>query len=146
MRRIDSRPLLSVLAGLALAAPALAQVEDTTVPENLLSMLGDWRLEQEDPAQPACALDFTDTQTSGGWAVHVPEPCPAPYPPAGAMVSWTVGEDGSVHILDAGDNVLMRFLEGEDGVLMTGPGVVPAFYLMIPWDADGTGGEVGDVF
>ena len=132
------------LLGLVLAtSPVLAQ-EESTVPENLLGMVGDWRLEQEDQSLPACALTFTEDQSVGGWQIHLPEPCPAPFPPADLFVAWNVDPDGAVLITDGLRNVVLRLVEGENGLFMTGPGVLPAFYLMLPSDEDGMGGEVPD--
>lgn len=140
--RFDS----AAAAGLALAilaAPALAQ-EESTVPDNLLGMVGDWRLEQEDESLPTCALTFTEDQSIGGWQIHLPEPCPAPFPPADSFVAWNVDPDGVVLITDGVRNVVLRLIEGENGLYMTEPGVLPAFYLMLPYDEDGMGGEVPD--
>lgn len=130
--------------GLALAiTPALAQ-EESTVPEHLLGMVGDWRLEQEDQSLPACALTFTEDQSIGGWQIHLPEPCPAPFPPAEQFVAWNVDPAGVVLITDGVRDIVLRLIEGEDGLHQTEPGVVPAFYLMLPYDEDGMGGEVPD--
>jgi hypothetical protein len=136
-----------LLAAALLAAPAAtAHAQDeSTVPEELLGMVGEWRLEQEDQNLPICALTFTDQESIGGWAVELPQPCPPPFPPADAMTTWSVdSEDGSVLILDLERNVTLRLLEDEDGLFVTPEGQLPAFYLMLPWDAEGTGGEMGD--
>jgi len=126
------------------AGAAVAQeIPESSVPEQLLGMVGDWRLEQEDPALPVCTLTFTEEQRNGGWAIIVPEPCPAPYPTAAALAVWNIDEaDGSVTILDATGLVTMRLLEGEDGLFHTTD--TPALYLVLPWDDDGTGGEMGE--
>lgn len=143
--RFDSRS--AIAAALALmTVPALAQ-DVSPVPEHLLGMVGDWRLEQEDQTLPVCGLVFNEDVAPGGWTVTVPEPCPAPFPPASAMSAWNVdGENGSVVLLDAAQNVTLRLFEGEDGLFVTGDDTTPAFYLMLPWDDDGTGGEIGDEF
>jgi hypothetical protein len=130
---------LAVLA----ATPSSAQ-DESTVPDQLLGMVGDWRLEQEDQSLPTCALTFTEDQSIGGWQIHLPEPCPPPFPPADSFVAWNVDPDGVVLITDGLRNVVLRLVEGEDGLYMTEPGVVPAFYLMLPYDQDGMGGEVAD--
>jgi hypothetical protein len=123
-----------------LAVPAAAQ--ESTVPEHLIGMVGNWRLEQEDQSLPVCALIFTEEQSIGGWAIELPAPCPAPFPPAGAFVAWNVDEtDGSVLILNAERQVTLRLFEDEDGLYVTGPNEQPAFYLMLPFDEDGSGGE-----
>jgi hypothetical protein len=123
-----------------LALPALAQ--ESTVPEHLVGMVGDWRLEQEDQSLPVCALTFTEDQSIGGWAIELHEPCPPPFPAADRLVTWSVDEtDGSVLILDAERQITLRLLEGEDGLYVTAPDQQPAFYLMLPYDEDGTGGE-----
>jgi hypothetical protein len=140
--RFDSAAALALaLAGLT--SPALAQ-DISTVPEHLLGMVGDWRLEQEDQTLPSCALTFTEDQSIGGWQIHLPEPCPLPFPSANSFVAWNVDADGTVLITDGVRNVVLRLIEGEDGLFMTEPGVVPAFYLMLPWDEDGMGGEAAD--
>src|SRR5690606_22089259 len=125
------------------AGQPLAQ-EISSVPEHLLGMVGDWRLEQEDQSLPTCALTFTEDQSIGGWQIHLPEPCPAPFPPADSFVAWNVDPDGVVLITDGVRNVVLRLIEGENGLYMTEPGVLPAFYLMLPYDEDGMGGEVPD--
>jgi hypothetical protein len=143
--RFDSRLFAAALILLCASMPVLAQ--EATVPEHLLGMVGDWRLEQEDQALPTCGLKFTEDKTDFGWTIELPEPCPAPFPPAASFTSWNVDEDdGSVLILDAGGAVALRLLEGEDGLFVTPEGELPAFYLMLPWDEDGTGGEAGDEF
>ena len=140
--RFDSALLLAVMM-VGLTAPALAQ-EISTVPEDLLGMVGDWRLEQEDQTLPICALTFTEDLVAGGWQIHLPEPCPLPFPSPNRFAAWNVDDDGAVLILDSASTIVMRLIEGEDGLFMTEPGVVPAFYLMLPWDEDGMGGEAGD--
>jgi hypothetical protein len=119
--------------------------EISSVPEHLLGMVGDWRLEQEDQSLPTCALTFTEDQSIGGWQIHLPEPCPLPFPSANSFVAWNVDDStGAVLITDGERNVVLRLVEGEDGLYMTEPGVVPAFYLMLPYDEDGMGGEAVD--
>ncbi len=150
--RFDSR-LAATLAILVLGgAPVVGQDSsappsplETTVPEHLLGMVGDWRLEQEDQALPICALTFTEDQTISGWAITLPEPCPAPFPVAASFASWNVDEtDGSVLIMNTEGQLTLRLEEGEDGLFVTPEGQLPAFYLMLPYDEDGTGGEAGD--
>lgn len=144
--RFDTRLRLAAVLALAASTAAFAQ-EQSPVPEHLLGMVGDWRLEQEDQTLPVCGLTFTEDVANGGWAVTIPEPCPPPFPPADAIVAWNVDEEnGAVLLLDASQKVTLRLFEGEDGLFLTGEGVLPAFYLMLPWDDDGTGGEVGDEF
>jgi hypothetical protein len=141
--RFVSAIALALIAG-ATALPSAAQ-ELSTVPEHLLGMVGDWRLEQEDQSLPTCALTFTEDQTVDGWQIALHEPCPPPFPPASSFVAWNVDEaDGAVLITDSASNVVLRLIEGEDGLFMTEPGVVPAFYLMLPFDEDGMGGEAID--
>ncbi len=144
--RFDSLRLFltGAILSCGLAAPALAQ-EMSSVPDQFIGMVGDWRLEQEDPALPFCALLFTEDQTEFGWMVSVPEPCAAPYPAASDLAVWNVdADDGSVVLYDADGNETLRLFEGEDGLFQTGEGVVPPLYLVLPWDEDGTGGEAGD--
>ena len=141
--RFDSAIALG-LALVTLATPLLAQ-EESTVPEHLLGMVGDWRLEQEDQSLPTCPLTFTEDQSIGGWQIHLPETCPPPFPPAESFVAWNVdASDGAVLITDGVRNVVLRLVEGENGLYLTEPGVLPAFYLMLPYDEDGMGGEVPD--
>lgn len=141
--RFDSIAALGL--ALALATTPVLALEESTVPEHMLGMVGDWRLEQEDQSLPACALTFTEDQSVGGWQIHLPEPCPAPFPPADAFVAWNIdASDGAVLITDGTRNLVLRLIEGEDGLYMTEPGILPAFYLMLPYDEDGLGGEVPD--
>ena len=134
--------LLAIVLGPV--APAVAQ-EISSVPEHLLGMVGDWRLEQEDQTLPTCGLVFTEDQTAAGWAVTLPEPCPVPFPSGEAMASWNIDDtDGSVLLLDASSGITLRLFESEDGFYVTGDGIVPAIYLMPPWDDEGTGGETGE--
>jgi hypothetical protein len=143
MIRLVSAALFATILAAFAAAPALAQdVAVSTVPPELQGMVGDWVLEQEDQALPRCAITLTEDEASGGWAVVVPEPCPAPYPAAAALAAWTVdSEDGSVLLLDAERQVTLRLFEDEDGLYDTDPAVVPRFYLTVPYDEDGAGGE-----
>jgi hypothetical protein len=140
--RFDSAAAIGFVFA-AIAAPALAQ-DISTVPEDLLGMVGDWRLEQEDQSLPTCALTFTEDQSIGGWQIHLPEPCPLPFPSPNAFIAWNVDPDGAVLITDGERNLVLRLIEGEDGLFMTEPGVLPAFYLMLPFDEDGMGGEAVD--
>lgn len=140
--RFDSVGFAAGLALLASAAPLAAQ-EFSSVPDHLLGMVGDWRLEQEDQSLATCALTFTEDAAPGGWALVLPAACPAPFPPASAMAAWTVDDtDGSVIILDAAGGETLRILEDEDGLFITA--TRPPLYLMMPYDAEGTGGEAGD--
>lgn len=144
MRFNKSTRIAVALAVIAIAPPSLA-LEESTVPEQLLGMVGDWRLEQEDPALPACALTFTEDQSIGGWQVVLPEPCPAPFPPSDSFVAWNVdSENGDVLITDGLRNEVLRLTEAEDGLFVTPPGVTPVLYLVFPYDSDGMGGETGE--
>ncbi len=142
--RFDVVGLAAGLALLAAAGPLAAQ-EVSSVPDHLLGMVGDWRLEQEDQSLPTCALTFTEDAAPGGWALALPAVCPPPFPPASAMTAWTVDDtDGSVILLDAAGGETLRLLEDEDGLFITA--TAPHLYLMMPYDAEGTGGEIGDEF
>lgn len=122
--RFDSIAALGL--ALALATTPVLALEESTVPEHMLGMVGDWRLEQEDQSLPACALTFTEDQSVGGWQIHLPEPCPAPFPPADAFVAWNIdASDGAVLITDGLRNLVLRLIEGEDGLYMTEPGILP---------------------
>lgn len=143
MRFASAVALGVILAGFA--APTLAQEDVSTVPEDLLGMVGDWRLEQEDQTLPTCAVTFTEDQSIGGWQIQLHESCPSPFPPADSFVAWNVDPtNGDVLITDGLRNEVLRLIEAENGLYMTEPGVVPAFYLMLPYDEDGLGGEVPD--
>lgn len=130
------------------AAPAFAQdasIPQSSVPEELQAMVGDWMLEQEDESLPKCPLVFTDRQAAGGWAVEVPESCPAPFPPADQLAAWNVDDnDGSVILMNADRKVVMRLLEDEDGLFDTAPDTSPRFYLLMPYDEDNSGGEADE--
>lgn len=141
--RFESALALGVALSLCTGS-ALAQ-ELSTVPEHLLGMVGDWRLEQEDQTLPTCALTFTEDQTDSGWLITLPEPCPLPFPSPNQFHAWSIDDsDGAVLISDNLGNEVMRLLEDEAGLYVTEPGIAPAFYLMLPYDEDGMGGEVGD--
>ena len=136
--------LTATIIVLTLTTSALAQ-DISTVPEQLLGMVGDWRLEQEDQSLPVCPLTFTEDQSIGGWRIELHETCPPPFPPADSFVAWNVDStDGAVLITDGLRNTVLRLVEGENGLYMTAPGVLPAFYLMLPYDEDGMGGEAAD--
>src|SRR5262245_34657717 len=118
--RFDSIAALGLLL-VGFAHPVLAQ-EVSTVPDLLLGMVGDWRLEQEDQSLPVCALTFTEDQSSSGWLIHLPEPCPAPFPPADSFAAWNVDEsDGAVLVMDGAGTIVLRLVEGEDGLFVTEP-------------------------
>lgn len=146
-RIVSTIGLAFVLAALP-ATPAIPQdntasSEQSTVPPELQGLVGDFILEQEDESLPKCPITFTDQQSIGGWAVELPEACPAPYPPAGSLVSWNVNpDDGSILLMDGERRLVMQLFEDEDGLYDTDPSVTPRFYLLSPYDEDGTGGEV----
>lgn len=134
------RFLAAALAGLMLASPALAQ----DMPEELYGMLGDWVITQEDPETPGCPIHLLEDQAIGGYAIELPEPCPAPFPPADSLAAWNVDDtDGSVILLDAERHVVLRFLEEEDGLFGTDTNTPPLFYLLPQMPAEG--GEVDSV-
>jgi hypothetical protein len=153
MRVARLLPLLGLFvlspASLAQDAPETtlpdSMLIESTVPEQLIGMVGDWRLEQEDQSLPPCILTFTEDQVEGGWTVTVPQPCPAPYPVGSSLAVWSVDEsDGAVVISNSTGAPVLRLVEGEDGLFHTVDGTTPTFYLVLPWDEDGTGGEVGE--
>ena len=124
------------------ADPAASSSEESTVPEELQSMVGDFTLAQEDDTLPTCPIRLTDQQSIGGWQIELPEACPAPYPPADQLLSWNVDEsDGSVLFMNGERKVIMKLFEDEDGLFDTDPNVTPRFYLLAPYDEDGAGGE-----
>ncbi len=129
----------TLLIGLTTAQPLFAQ-DQTTVPDELLGMVGSWVLAQEDDTLPTCALTFTDQQAIGGWAIDVPASCPVPYPAADKLTAWNVDEgDGSVILLDAERHVTLRLYEDEDGLYVSGPDQTPKLYLLPP--SSDSGGE-----
>ena len=61
--------------------------------------------------------------------------------PARAEVVWNFTRPASA--ATAGErHVVMQLFEDEDGLYDTDPNVTPRFYLLSPYDEDGTGGEV----
>ena len=124
------------------ADPLTSSSEESTVPEELQAMVGDFTLAQEDDTLPTCPIRLTDRQSIGGWQIELPETCPAPYPSADQLLSWNVDEsDGSILFMDGERKVVMRLFEDEDGLFDTDPNVTPRFYLLAPYDEDGAGGE-----
>mgnify|MGYP001552555986 FL=1 len=148
MGRFVSTIRLALMRGALAVSPVLAQdqsasSQQSTVPEELQGLVGDFILEQEDESLPKCPISFTDQQSIGGWQIVLPETCPAPYPPAESLLSWNVDEsDGSIILMDGERHVVMRLFEDEDGLYDTDPSVTPRFYLLSPYDDGGTGGEV----
>lgn len=144
------RRLAVALAVVMLAGPVAAQSSSepasaseepqALVPEDIQGFVGDWLLEQEDQSAATCAITFTDQEAIGGWAVEVPQPCPAPFPTEGVM-AWNVDDSGNIILLDAVRHVVLRLMEDEDGLYDTDPSVEPRFYLVYPYDEDGAGGE-----
>jgi hypothetical protein len=151
MRIFSASLRLATIALLLATAPASAQSSasdagassaQSTVPEELQGLLGDFVLEQDDETLPKCPVTLTDQETIGGWAITVPEACPAPYPAADSLMAWNVDpNDGSVLFLDAERHVVLRLLEDEDGLYDTDPNVQPRFTLLAPYEDDGSGGE-----
>ena len=122
--------------------PAAPSSEESPVPQELQAMVGDITLAQEDESHPTCPIRLTDQQSIGGWAIEMPETCPAPYPSADQLMSWNVDEsDGSVLLMNGERKVIMKLCEDEDGLYDTDPSVTPRFYLLAPYDEDGAGGE-----
>lgn len=151
MRIFSASLRLAAVALLLATAPASAQSSasdagassaESTVPEELQGLVGDFVLEQDDETLPKCPVTLTDQETIGGWAITVPEACPAPYPAADSLMAWNVDpNDGSVLFLDAERHVVLRLLEDEDGLYDTDPNVQPRFTLLAPYEDDGSGGE-----
>jgi hypothetical protein len=151
MRIFSASLRLATVALLLATVPASAQSSasdagassaQSTVPEELQGMVGDFVLEQDDETLPKCPVTLTDQETIGGWAITVPEACPAPYPAADSLMAWNVDpNDGSVLFLDAERHVVLRLLEDEDGLYDTDPNVQPRFTLLAPYEDDGSGGE-----
>jgi len=105
-------------------------------------MVGDWVLQQEDENLPTCALTLTDQQSIGGWAVQIPDACPAPYPSADDLATWNIDpEDNSVIFLNAERKVTLRLFEDEDGLYDNAPDSPVRLYLLAPYDDNGDGGE-----
>jgi hypothetical protein len=124
------------------ADPLAPSSEESTVPQELQAMVGDFTLAQEDDTLPTCPIRLTDQQSIGGWQIEMPETCPAPYPAADQLMSWNVDEsDGSVLFMNGERKVVMKLFEDEDGLYDTDPAVTPRFYLLAPYDEDGAGGE-----
>jgi hypothetical protein len=134
-------PALAQDGGAPASAPDTASSAESTVPDELQGMVGDFILAQEDESLPTCPITFTDQQSIGGWAIELPETCPAPYP-VDRMATWNIDQtDGSVLITDAERHLVMKLFEDEDGLYDTAPDTQPRFYLMPPYDAEGAGGE-----
>jgi len=124
------------------APPADSSSAESTVPDDLQALVGDFVLGQEDDTLPTCAITLTDQEAIGGWAIQMPASCPAPYPAADELMAWNVdASDGSVIFLNAERKVVMRLFEDEDGLYDTDPDKQPHFYLLSPIEQDGTGGE-----
>jgi protease inhibitor Inh len=141
-------------AGIVLAAfwavPAMAQQSSSSIPDvsasglpdEVQSYAGDWVLQQEDASAPTCAVTFTDQPAAGGWAVTVPDACPAPFPSATSVAVWNIdSEDGSIIIMDAAQHITLRLLSNPDGYYATDEDSTPRFYLVAPYEQNGEGGE-----
>lgn len=134
--------LAALLSGL-IGGPVLAQEAGvSSLPDDAQSYVGDWVLQQEDADAPACALTFTDQPAAGGWAVTLPDACPAPFPAAASLAVWNVDDqDGSILIMDQNRQVTLRLLSDPDGYYATADDSDPRFYLVAPYDENGEGGE-----
>jgi Protease inhibitor Inh len=134
--------LVSLASGPALAQSSDPSASSTNLPDDLQSFAGDWELQQEDASAPTCAVSFTDQQVAGGWAITVPDACPAPYPAASALAVWAVDEsDGSIIVMDANQKITMRLLADPEGFYATDEDSTPRFYLVTPQETDAAGGE-----
>ncbi|HWA19997.1 MAG TPA: AprI/Inh family metalloprotease inhibitor [Devosia sp.] len=112
-----------------LSAPAFAQ----DFPEELYGMLGDWVIAQDDAEAPGCAVHLLESGAIGGYAIELPDPCPAPFPPADSLAAWNIdSSDGSVILLDAERHVVLRFFEEEDGLFATDPAATPPMLYLLP--------------
>ena len=138
-----SAPVLAANATVSSSAPtADSSSAESTVPDDLQALVGDFVLGQEDDTLPTCPITLTDQEAIGGWAIQMPTACPAPYPAADELMAWNVdSSDGSVIFLNAERKVVMRLFEDEDGLYDTDPDKQPHFYLLSPIEQDGTGGE-----
>ncbi len=155
MHRVVGRSIgLAIIAIGLMAAPALAQQssasssEDaqSTVPDELQGMVGDWVLQLDGDNPPTCALTLSDQQSIGGWAVQIPDACPTPFPAAADLLSWNIDPaDNSVIFLNAERKITLRLFEDEDGLYDNAPDSTPRLYLLAPYDQNGDGGEADGV-
>jgi len=123
------------------ASDSSASSQESTVPDDLQGMVGDWQLEQEDQSIQSCPLTLSDQQSTGGWAVQFPETCQPGYP-SDKIVTWNIDtSDGSVLLSDAAQHVVLHLFEDEDGLFDTADGEGPKFYMLPPEDSEGNGGE-----
>lgn len=134
---------IGAVIGVLWACPALAQEASASgLPDEVQSYAGDWVLQQEDANAPTCPVTFTDRPAAGGWAVNVPDACPAPFPAPSALAVWNIdSDDGSILIMDGAQHVTLRLLSDPDGYYATSEDSPPRFYLVAPYDENGEGGE-----
>ena len=75
-------PVAAEDAAASTPVPLAPSSEESTEPEELQALVGDFTLAQEDEALPTCPIRLTDQQSIGGWQIEMPETWPAPYPSA----------------------------------------------------------------
>lgn len=102
-----------ILAGLcaasvvASAAPLLAADD-----EAVKAQAGSWLAAPQNGAK-GCLLNFATTPATGGYALTGADACATALPALSKATAWTIGEDGTLSLLDAAKKPLVNFGQDE---------------------------------
>ncbi|MET0747044.1 MAG: AprI/Inh family metalloprotease inhibitor [Rhizobium sp.] len=107
MRRIFA--LAACAAALLTLAGGSAQAIDA---DQLKAQAGSWLAAPQNGAK-GCLLTFATTPADGGYAITGAEACATAIPALSKAVSWTIGDDGTLALLDAAHKSLVNFGQDE---------------------------------
>lgn len=107
------RRMMFACAGLALAAPAMAEdippMDLTAVDQEMLAgFLGPWQVRDADGTR-TCGVELSRKAAIGGMAIDVAEDCAATFPVMGEVAAWRLLEGWGIVFVDVTRQELIRF-------------------------------------
>lgn len=108
MRRILA--LATVAASLlTLAGAGVSRAADA---DQLKAQAGSWLAAPQNGAK-GCVLTFAATTAPGGYALTGADACATAIPALSKATAWTIGDDGTLSILDAAQKTVLSFGQDE---------------------------------
>jgi hypothetical protein len=95
---------LLMLSGVCSAAAADA--------DQVKAQAGSWLAAPQNGAK-GCLMTFTTAPAAGGYALTGADACTAAIPPLAKATAWSIGEDGTLSLLDASRKALVNFGQDE---------------------------------
>jgi Protease inhibitor Inh len=113
MGRIVLRRIFALAASavslMTLVGVGIAQAADA---DQLKAQAGSWLAAPQNGAK-GCLLSFATTPAAGGYALTGADACTAAIPALSKATAWTLGDDGTLSLLDAAQKVLVSFGQDE---------------------------------